>query len=129
MGSFVIATVAMFLSAPLGKSGLRRSFGYDYDYLMGGYIACFILSSVLLEIFLRVAEKPKRRFSDSGPEESSIAMMTQGPVEVGAPTGNAVMPEPKEGRWRVLVMVLFVLISVGITGCLSYMIIYVGIKH
>lgn len=45
-----IAAVTIFLSTALGKAGLRRNYGYAADYLMAGYIASFILATIVLEI-------------------------------------------------------------------------------
>ncbi len=53
--------VTMFLGIPLGKTGLRRNFQYKPDYLMGGYVASFMLFAILLEILVAVTERPRHK--------------------------------------------------------------------
>lgn len=59
----LIKAVTIFLSASLGKAGLRRKFNFASDYLMAGYVASFILASILLEL---IAAFSQNKFEKKG---------------------------------------------------------------
>ncbi|CAD6192290.1 unnamed protein product [Caenorhabditis auriculariae] len=110
MFAWCLATATIVLSLPIGKTGLNRVFGHLPNWIVLGYILFFVGCMLLLEILTspRSGEKAE---SGIQPHRFTVGPTGMALANLNTPIRDAPIPEPKQTKLRVLIVLLHVVVS------------------
>uniref|UniRef100_A0A914UQ97 Cytochrome b561 domain-containing protein n=1 Tax=Plectus sambesii TaxID=2011161 RepID=A0A914UQ97_9BILA len=115
MGAWLCATITFFLAVQLGKTGLHRNFQQTPYYIMGVYIATFVICSIALEI---IASQSTMRTQKIGQHGMELNLLN------GPSTEDPGASYPPRASLRPVFLVIHLLVAIAATCWISYMLIY-----
>lgn len=119
MAAWTFATVTIFLSVPLGKTGLLRVYGYLLTWIFIGYVIVFLMSNIILEIFSYNSERNFDKFGSS----TMVLGFINGPSNE-SPLTKATFP-----FIRLSIFFVHGVVALGVTIILTVMLITILHSH
>ncbi|MFH4975290.1 hypothetical protein AB6A40_001999 [Gnathostoma spinigerum] len=117
--AWILASITILLSVPLGKTGLMLGFGHIPTIIMAAYIVVFLFSNVILEIF---SSQSERRTQKIGSSDMALSI-------VNGPSTESATAKPTWAKMRQTIFGIHSVAAVATTITIIYMLVARLLAH